>query len=230
MIVNILIVEDEALLAQRIERFLKESKQFQTGRVTVKSNLSSAKDFLSKHVIDLLILDLNLHGKDGFDILKSFASQSFQTIIISAYTDKAIEAFEYGVLDFIAKPFNKIRVEKALERIVDSTYRAKFPLKYLAIIKNQRLELVSVEQLLFLKGAGNYTELHLMNGQIELHDKSLQNILTLLPTNYERVHKSYIVNLDLIESISYQYEILLKNKTKIPISRTKYQTLKNKIS
>jgi len=111
-------------------------------------------------------------------------------------------------------------VEKALERIVDSTYRAKFPLKYLAIIKNQRLELVSVEQLLFLKGAGNYTELHLMNGQIELHDKSLQNILTLLPTNYERVHKSYIVNLDLIESISYQYEILLKNKTKIPISRT----------
>jgi len=46
MIVNILIVEDEALLAQRIERFLKESKQFQTGRVTVKSNLSSAKDFL----------------------------------------------------------------------------------------------------------------------------------------------------------------------------------------
>ncbi len=230
MIVNILIVEDETLLAQRMERFFRESTQIQIGRLTVKSNLALAKDFLTKHTIDLMILDLNLNGKDGFDLLKTSVSQAFQTIIISAYTDKAIEAFEYGVLDFISKPFNKLRVEKALNRLVDSSYRAKFPLRYLAVTKNQKLELIRVEQIIFLKGAGNYTELHLENGQVELHDKSLQNILVLLPSNYERVHKSYIVNLDLIQSISYQYEILLKNQTTIPISRTKYQFLKNKLA
>lgn len=230
MIINVLIVEDELLLAQRIERFLQEIPQIQPGRISVKSSLPAAEDFLEKHSIDLLFLDLNLNGKDGFNLLKSSVSKSFQTIIISAYTEKAIEAFEYGVLDFIPKPFGKIRIEKAINRITGQNSRAEFPLRYLAIIKNQRLELVQVEQIMFLKGAGNYTELHLQNGQIELHDKSLQNILILLPSNYERVHKSYIVNLNLVKSISYQYEIVLKNQMKIPISRTKYKTLKSRLA
>ena len=230
MIFNILIVEDEPPLAQRIERFFRESEEIKIGRLTIKSSLPSAKDYLNNHSIDLMILDLNLHGKDGFDLLKSTLSQSFQTIIISAHKDKAILAFEYGVLDFIAKPFNKKRVFQAINRLLDSTSRAKYPLKYLAVTKNQKLEFIQIEHVMFLKGAGNYTELYLENGKIELHDKSLQNILTLLPSNYERVHKSYIVNLDLIQSISYQYEILLLNQIKIPISRSKYQDLKNKIA
>ena len=230
MILNILIVEDEALLAQRIERFLKSSKHIKVGRLNIKSNLTVAKDFLSKHTIDLLILDLNLHGKDGFNLLKSTVSQGFQTLIISAYSEKAIEAFEYGVLDFISKPFNQLRIDKALNRLIDSTYRAKYPLKHLAIVKKQKLELIRIEDVVYLKGAGNYTEIHLINEHVELHDKSLQDILKLLPYNYERVHKSYIVNLDLIEYISYQDGILLKNNIRIPISRTKYQSIKNKLA
>ncbi|MEM8526247.1 MAG: LytTR family DNA-binding domain-containing protein [Bacteroidota bacterium] len=230
MSIDVLIVEDEPLLAQRIERFLRTSKLVELGRMSIKPNLPSAKDFLSKHTIDLLLLDLDLHGKDGFELLKLAVSQSFQTIIISAYTEKAIEAFEYGVLDFVSKPFNQLRIEKALNRLLNRSARVQIPLKYLAVIKNQKLQLVQIEDVLFLKGAGNYTELHLLNGQIELHSKSLQNILPLLPSSYERIHKSYIVNLNVIESISYQYEILLKNQTKIPISRTKYQAIKNRIA
>ncbi|MEL6988117.1 MAG: LytTR family DNA-binding domain-containing protein [Bacteroidota bacterium] len=229
MVINVLIVEDEPLLAKRIERFVRASKQIQLGRLTIKSTLSAAHSFIQSHPIDLLFLDLNLNGKDGFEMLKDSVSKGFQTIIISAYIDKAIEAFEFGVLDFIPKPFNQSRLEKALSRIVDPSYRAKFPLKYLAISKHQKLELIKIEDVQYLKGAGNYTELHLANDKMELHGKSLQNILLLLPDNFERVHKSYIVNMDLVESISYQYEIKLNNQKTLPISRSKYQSLKSKL-
>ncbi len=230
MKINILVVEDEVLVAQRMERLIRSSDVISLGRLSVKSNLPQAQDFLRKHTIDLLLLDLNLQGKDGFSLLKDSVSKSFQTIIVSAHSEKAISAFEYGVLDFIPKPFNKERIDKALSRLTDATYRAKNPVKYLAVLKRQRLELIQVDEIKYLKGAGNYSEIYLQNGDLEVHDKSLHNLILLLPPNYERVHKSYIVNMELVASISYQYEISLIDGSKIPISRSRYHEIKTKLA
>lgn len=224
---RILIVEDEALIAQRIERLTRDILGQELRQLTVQPTLESAFNHIKEQPIDLLILDLNLNGKNGFQLLEQAIAGAFQTFIVSAYTDKAVAAFEYGVLDFIPKPFNKNRLEKAFERFKNANYKAAFPTKYLAVRKNGHLQLVDIEKINFIKGASNYAELYLANGQSELHDKSLQQIMMLLPTHFERIHKSYIVNMKMISSISNQYEVLLKNNVCIPISRSKYKALKN---
>ncbi|MBK7227614.1 MAG: hypothetical protein IPH97_01775 [Ignavibacteriales bacterium] len=63
---------------------------------------------------------MNLNAKDGFELLKQVVSQSFHTIVISANINRAIEAFEYGVLDFIPKPYNIERLKAAFQRLQSS--------------------------------------------------------------------------------------------------------------
>ncbi|MGK0366549.1 MAG: two-component system response regulator LytT [Saprospiraceae bacterium] len=227
---RILIVEDEALIAQRIERLTREILGNELQQLTIKPTLESASLFADEYPIDLMILDLNLNGKDGFQLLEKSVAQSFQTMILSANTDLAIQAYDYGVLDFIAKPFNKTRLEKAFQRYSNQNYRAEYPTKYLAVKKNQKMQLVDIEEIVFIKGAGNYGELNLKDGKRELHDKSLQHLEKLLPSHFERIHKSFIVNLKMVDSISTKYEVVLKNGEIIPIGRAIYKRVKNLLS
>ncbi|MEO0724850.1 MAG: response regulator [Bacteroidota bacterium] len=139
--------------------------------------------------IDLLLLDLNLNGEDGFGMLQTLVSYAFHTIIISANTHQAIEAFEYGVLDFIPKPFTVERLQKAMDRYELAT-QAENPAQYLTIHRKGVVEIVQINQLDCIKGAGNYSELYLSGGDKYPHDKPLQRLETLLPSNFRRLHRS----------------------------------------
>ena len=226
---KVLIVEDEALIAQRIERFTKEIYGHQLSRLSIKSTVESAFHHIHQYPIDLLILDLNLNGKDGFQLLQEMVAESFQTVVLSAYIEKAIQAFDYGVLDFVPKPFSKNRLQKAFDRYSKQTSRSELPAKYLAVKKKQRLDLIDIEDISYIKGAGNYAQLILKNRQAYLHDKSLHSLEKLLPMHFERLHKSYIINLKEIISITSQYEIVLNDNTKLPISRSKFKQMKDRI-
>lgn len=229
---QVLIVEDEARIAKRIERFTRELLQDQLTHLTLKPKLSEALDYVLNHPIDVLLLDLNLHGKDGFELLKTAVAHSFHTIVISAYRNRAIEAFEYGVIDFVAKPFDIERLKKAFERITDSQQRATYATKYLAIKKQGRIHLLTIEDILYLQGANIYSQVYLQNGQKDLYDKSLEKVLQLLPANFERIHKSYIVNMQQAQEIfvhsGSKYELMLKNGEILPIGRTRYKLIKER--
>ena len=227
---RILIVEDEALIAQRIERLSREILGNELVQLTIKPTLESARAFIHEYPLDLMILDLNLNGKNGFQLLEESVAGAFHTMILSAHTERAILAYEYGVLDFIPKPFNKDRLQKALNRYTNQNHRAEYPTKYLAVKKRSQLKLIDVEQITYIQGAGNHAELNLLDTTTELHDKSLQHIAMLLPDYFERIHKSFIVNMKMILSISSNYTIILKNKQQIPISRSKYKILKDLLS
>ncbi|AXT20455.1 response regulator [Flavobacteriaceae bacterium AU392] len=229
---NVLIVEDEEIISKRIERFVREILGSKLISLTVKNNLEEAIYFIESTKINLLLLDLNLNNKSGFEVLNRFLSESFQTIIISAYEHNAITAFEYGVIDFIPKPFNKERLEKAFYRLFKRENFAEPTLKYLMIKKRGVVNPVQLNDILFLKGAGVYTELHLKNGHRELHSKSLENISLILPETYERIHKSYIVSknnvLKLVIHPGGKYEILLTDNSRVPLGRSKYNYIKQK--
>ncbi len=225
---NILIVEDEILIANRIQRMVKELQEQELYHITIKQTIESATFYLAEQPIDLLFLDLNLNGRDGFQLLKEMVASSFHTIIISANTDKAITAFEYGVLDFIPKPFNKDRIKKALEKYHNLVNDLGLATKYLAIKKQQNVELIDIDEILFIKGAGNYSEIYQRNNKKELHNKTLQKLMALLPSKFERLHKSYIVNMTSIEAITNNYKIQLVDGTILPISRASYKKIKNR--
>ena len=227
---RILVVEDEDLIAQRIKRLTQEILGNQLQQLMVCPTFASAQAYMLDHPLDLVILDLNLNGKNGFQLLEQSVSASFHTIILSAYPDKAIVAYEYGVLDFISKPFNKTRLQKAFDRYQQQDYRSEYPVKFLAVKKKQKLQLIDIQQIAYIQGAGNHAKLHLQSGQTELHDKSLQHIARLLPSHFRRIHKSYIINMQLVASIANTYEITLQNGDCLPISRSQYKQLKDLLS
>ncbi|MEQ9168730.1 MAG: LytTR family DNA-binding domain-containing protein [Fulvivirga sp.] len=229
---NILIVEDESRIAKRIERMTRDILGNTIQSLRHINTLHEAMDFVEKGSLDLVLLDLNLNGENGFDMLKSAVSQSFHTIVISAYRDQAITAFEYGVLDFVPKPFSQDRLEQALNRTIIKEKTELSRIKFLAVKKRQKIQLISIEDLIYIKGAGAYAELFLTDGNKELHDKSLEKLEQLLSPIFERIHKSYLVKMSEVKGIivksGSKYMAELKSGEIIPIGRTKYKEIKAK--
>ncbi len=229
---NILIVEDEARIARRIERMTRDIFGDSLQSLTHIGTLDEAMKFIENSSLDLVLLDLNLNGDNGFDLLTTAISKSFHTIIVSAYKEQAITAFEYGVLDFVPKPFNRDRLEEAFDRAITKEKTATNTVKFLAVKKRHRIQLISKEDVIYIKGAGSYTELFLVDGTKELHDKSLEKLEQLLSPTFYRIHKSYLVKLSEIKEITVasgsKYMAELRNEAVIPIGRTKYKDLKEK--
>lgn len=230
---RLMIVEDEPLVAQRLERLVREQLGAALESVALADHFEEATARLAEAPIDLLLLDLNLHGSDGMELLRRSVAGSFHTIIVSANVDRALEAFEHGVLDFVAKPFSRERLAQALRRATDADARSDYAAKYLAVRKHGRIELIPVDDVLYAKGAGAYSELVLANGATELHDKTLERLQTLLPPVFERIHKSYLVRMSAVAALHAQegshYEAELKNGARLPVGRTRYKEIKAKL-
>lgn len=228
---KILIIEDEARIARRIERMVRSILGVEISSLFACDSLEKGLQFIENEQIDLLFLDLNLNGKDGFEVLESVVAEPFHTIIISAYKDRAIRAFEYGVLDFIPKPFDEDRLAKACQRIT-SKPSEETQAKFLAIKKKGKQSLVPIDKIIYIKGAGIYTELILKSGKKEIHSKTLESLSALLPASFERIHKSYLVEMkqakELIIEPGSKYSLEISNGEQLPIGRTKYKALKEK--
>jgi two-component system response regulator LytT len=229
---RILVIEDEMLIAARIERMVKEILGPGLKIFLRADDIETGKQLLNDNEIDLVLLDLNLNGEDGFEVLKDFTARAFNTIIISAYREKAIEAFEYGVLDFVPKPFDRDRLQLALERANNTAVPAITDLKFLSVRQKGQLRLIRMEDVIYFKGSDIYAEVYLINGESLLHDKTLEKLSQLLGNTFERIHKSYLVCCAQFETISYQSGspmMKLKNGEELPIGRTRYAELKKKL-
>lgn len=230
---KLLIVEDEPLIAQRLERFVREILGSRLEKLEAVHSLEHASAWLAENAPDVALLDLNLEGADGMELLRRSAAGAFHTIIVSANTDRALEAFQYGVIDFVPKPFTRERLATALERVIAPNTRAVFAARTLAVKKSGRIELVAVDDVLYVQGAGNYAELVLTDGRRELHDKTLEKLGAVLPPDFERIHKSYLVRLSAVKALhaseGSHYEAELRNGVRLPIGRTRYKELKEQL-
>jgi len=227
---RIAIIEDEPPIAEDIRACCHAILGDRIRLLKVFHTLDEALAYLDIHEIDLCLLDLNLHGENGYEILKQAVSGSFQTIVISAYSDQAIEAFEYGVLDFVPKPYNEKRLKKAFDRFLGSATKDNSKLKHIVSRRLGKYYLISLPEISYFKAEAYLVEVHLKSGNTELIDKSLNQLEQVLPDYFVRVHRSYIV--DIKEIISYQhskggaYHITLKDKTILPLGRKYNRTLR----
>ncbi|MDJ0842144.1 MAG: LytTR family DNA-binding domain-containing protein [Acidobacteriota bacterium] len=226
---NILIVEDERIIAQRLERFIRAGLGSKLHVLQTAPSLSAARLQVYDRPWDLVFLDLNLKGRDGFELLQDAVASSFHTVVVSAYTDRAFEAFQYGVFDFIGKPFDEDRVAKTLNTFL-SNQRGQSNTRTLAVKKGRDLKLIPLEDVLFIKAANTYSELHLVSGEQELHSKGLEQLGRVLPNDWVRVHKSYFVPQSRIQSWAAapgsSYKVILTGNIEIPVSRRRYMAFK----
>jgi len=113
---KVVILEDEPVAARQLEKMLRRMDGLNISSISICDNARDGREKI-KEGLDLLFLDLNLRGEAGFDVLKEFLSEPFETIITTAYPDHALEAFQYGVRDYLVKPFSGERLHQAVSRV-----------------------------------------------------------------------------------------------------------------
>jgi DNA-binding LytR/AlgR family response regulator len=230
---RILIVEDEEMVARRLERLLREILADRPFTLRRAASVAAALEGVAGGAIDLLLLDLNLSGRSGFQVLREAVSRSFQTIIVSAHEEQAIRAFEHGVTDFVPKPFSEARLRKALDRYFERDGSIRESLRYLAVRRAGQLRTIRIDEVVYLQGAGDYAELHCRDGSTHLHDKSLTELEGLLPARFLRVHRSYVANLAYIELLRNEpgarYSLRLTTGEEIPVGRTRVAALRERL-
>lgn len=230
---RIVIVEDEPLIARRLERYCRELLGAQLHSLHLLPEFDEAAAWIEANPIDLLLLDLNLRGRDGMQLLQHTVAGAFHTVIVSANTDQALRAFEFGVLDFVPKPFDRERFAAALRRATGEAGRTPYPAQRLAVRRHGRLELIAVADVLYVQGADNYTELVLQGGRRVLHDKTLERLETVLPEDFERIHKSYLVRLSAVKQLHVhagsQCTAELATGQVLPVGRTRYKALRERL-
>lgn len=232
MTIRILVVEDEPVIARRLVRLLGDILD-EPGRViNTARSLDDARSMLTQGGYDVLCLDLNLNGRDGFKLLASAVAGPQQTIVVSANTDRALEAFDYGVVDFVPKPFDRERLQKALSRITATDRPESQRASYLTFRHGNRTQVVQVDHIRAIHGADNYAEVELDDGRKLLHDKTLERLEVLLPAKFMRVHRSHILNLERITDLENlpgsRYRARLDNGQSVSVSRARIQDLRNR--
>jgi DNA-binding LytR/AlgR family response regulator len=231
---TILILEDEAIIARRLSRLVRDTCPYPIRHIEIAPTLAEARTVLADTHIDVLFLDLNLNGADGFDLLEATAADPYHTVVVSAHTERAMEAFELGVIDFVGKPFGAARLETTFSRLLDTRHPPVTPATALVVRKSGRLVRIPVDELLRVEGAGTYARLVCRDGRTELHSKSLKQLTDILPPRFIRVHRSHIVDLTQIESLrsheGSRYDAVLQTGETIPVGRTRVDDLRERMS
>lgn len=232
---KLLIVEDEPLIAQRLMREAQNYFVEKLGQLNHCDDIDEALALLNHERFDLLLLDLNLLGCDGFKILQLNqmhnikGSTSFQTIIVSAHTERAVTAFGFGVIDFVPKPFSQERLILAFERYearqVSATQTGS-----LVIRKMGNIELLAFAEIDYVQADGHYCKIVCCNGQQHFYEKSLENMLRILPAHFVRIHRSYVLNMQhfkrLLIEAGGKYSVDTEFSKEIPVSRAMYPRIK----
>ena len=228
---NVLILEDEPLIAQGLQREVRAHFGARLTALALHDNVPQALAALAQEQgqVDLLLLDLNLQGADGYDLLRLAQKAPFQTIIVSAHAERSITAFEFGVLDFVAKPFSRERLHKALQRYTGRHTEAAS----LAVKKRGALEWIALADIDHVQADGHYSNIVLRSGEQCFHDLPIDKLMALLPAHFLRVHRSYIVNSLGFKRLQIaaggKYALDTQTSTGIPVSRGSYPVLKQRL-
>lgn len=202
MMIRCIIVDDEPLAREGMERLVKDAGVFDL--VGICGNAMEANKMLSNEKIDLMFLDIQMPGIRGIDFLKTLEFRPL-VIITTAYPNFALEGFEQNVLDYLVKPITAERFLKAVNRAKDileskSDDEPADKTDFFFIRSANSYEKVFFRDILFIEARQNYMNIHLEKGKLIalLTIKSLEEQLPA--RKFLRVHKSYIVSLEKVSS------------------------------
>jgi len=208
-----------------------------------------ALDLIRKMSPDLLFLDIEMPGLNGFELLEKLGSISFPVIFTTSYDQYGIKAIKFSALDYVLKPIdphelvaavNKVQVQTHLptptqyEFLLSQIHNRDLRLHKLGIPTNDGYVLISVDQIVFCEANDNYTHFRLKGGQNITACRTLKEIeeqLSEIPFLI-RVHHSYLVNLnEVLKYVRGEGGYLVMNDgTSVNVSRSRKDSLLRKIN
>lgn len=225
--IRALIIEDE-LNSQNYLKSLLEENFPEVSVLECLKTFESAKLAIENHKPDLIFLDVEIIGGNGFDVLENLNYLNFEIIFITAYSQFSLQALKKNAVDYILKPFDddefKIGVNKALSRIsIKKSLEKTEKIKIVSLGSTLLLDQLDIK---YLQASGVYTIIVTTNDSI-MSSKNLGEFEMVLGNHFFRCHHSYIVNLKLILKIEKNRsgEITLNSGEKIPVSQRKISLL-----
>lgn len=193
---------------------------------------------------DCVFLDIEMPEMDGFQLLTKLVYRDFDLIITTAYDNYAIRAFKESAIDYLLKPIDtddlinsisKIRknkenslLGKELQKVL-GTFSINNSTSKIALPLTGKIVYFDLEEIIYCKADGNYTEIYLKGNKREILSKKIKNVEELINNNnnFFRVHNSFLVNIQHIREYikgDGQY-LVLHDQTKIPVSRSKKEEI-----
>lgn len=216
---NCLIVDDEPV-ARKILREYIEDITF-LNLVAEAEHPIAANNILQRQSIDLVFLDIQMPRVNGIEFLKKLVDPPL-VIMTTAYPDYALQGFELDVLDYLVKPIGNDRFLKAVNKANDyyglRNKSADSVIDDFFIRSNQKIEKILMKEVLYIEGLSNYLCIHTTVRKFISH-LTIKGIEEGLPNNqFVRIHKSYLVSVNAIQSVDGQ-EVKLSNKQSLPLSK-----------
>ena len=139
---------------------------------------------------------------------------------------------EYNVIDYLRKPVLLDRLEKALIRFRNGYWKKFKAPHYIPVKKRNSIDLINFDNIVYLQSYGSYIKVFQKNGDFDLSDKTLIKVSEVLPSEFIRIHASYIVNSSNIQKInidSRKYSCVLSNNISLPVSEKNFKQLKEQL-
>lgn len=196
---------------------------------------------------DLIILDLDMEGSASFDMLDAFKNPTFKIIFTTVDEKYALQAFKYGAIDYIVKPFAPQDILSSIDRVKRTQFneaiynRLDYLIRQNNIGKNYKITIptseginvLSISDILRVEADRSYCFIYLTDGDRILVSKPLKDIERMLPDSvFFRVHAAYLINMDYVKR--YKKEdggnIILNDGTHIPIARRRKKEFFERLS
>lgn len=226
MEIKALIIDDEPLAQNVIKQYAQKLPDLTIAATC--NDAICAHQVLNEQEIDLLFLDINMPKLSGISFLKNLKNPPL-VIFTTAYSEYALEGFELNAIDYLKKPFS-------FERFCKAYYRAEEQLllqhkasgegeaednlntDFLFIKSNKKTFKVKFTDIFYIEGLGDYIKIHTANHKL-VTNLSMKKMLELLPeSQFYRIHKSYIISLDKIESV--EGNMVALNGNKLPVGNS----------
>ena len=255
---QVLIVDDEEAARHRLEDLLaREADTEVAGQAASGREAIQAIDRLTP---DLVFLDVQMPGLTGIDVVREIGPEHMPAVIFAtAYDQYAIDAFDMAAVDYLLKPYDDERFEQALararERIAtQSTEDVRRRLKALlsgesppkstgdaesnyleriGVDMRGQMRIVPVDRIDFITASGPYAELHVEDDTFVIRERMKVLDERLDPSQFYRIHRSTIVQLDRIESLKHssggEYAVRLQDGRHLRVSRGRYDELQQRL-
>lgn len=231
IMMNVLIVDDNKIARTTMKQLASQVKDMVV--LDECDNAMEAYNLLQELPVNLVFLDIEMDGMTGLELTKNLGNKKPVIIFISSKKEYAVEAFELNVADYIVKPVTLSRflqaVDRARELIQSITQEVKFDKEEFIFIRDSNIiRRLKLEDILFIEAMGDYVKVHTLQKFFAIHT-TLKAVEDRLPASkFIRVHRSYIVALNKIDSM--QDGALILNSKPVPVADAYRAALNKKMN
>ena len=239
---KVIIIDDEPLARSIVKEFLQKHPELQL--VAECGDGFEGVKAIQQHQPDLIFLDIQMPKINGFEMLEML-EHTPAVIFTTAFDEYAIKAFEAHAIDYLLKPFNQERFDKALAKwqdqkpvnnerstqdLLETASQSPAQSQRIVIKDGSKIKIIPVHDVQYLEAADDYVKIHTRDGYF-LKNKTMNHLEQVLDgQQFVRSHRSYIVNVQQITRIDpYEKDshvAILRSGAKVPVSRSGYGKLK----